>query len=94
MNDAQSGSAPVIKTRRVAIGALNPCARLSEHQVRRIHADPRPYPEIAEMYEISRATISAIKCGDTWKHLNLPSVRQRASFIRSVAPRIEENAHV
>ena len=53
---------------------------LTELDVRAIHADPRKYNEIAIDFSVSVMTISNIKNGKSWKHLNLASTGRRKTY--------------
>lgn len=52
-------------------------AKLTEAQVRAIHADPRHQIEIAKAFGVSQATVSRIKirAANGWRHLELPEKR-------------------
>jgi len=53
-------------------GDLCPRARLTEHQARAILADDRKYKEIAVEYGVCHSTVSHIKNGRNWSHLQEP----------------------
>lgn len=46
--------------------------KLTELQVRAIHAETRLYSEVAAEYGVTFITVCDIKCGRSWKHLGLP----------------------
>ena len=50
-------------------GEQNPFARLTEEAVKRIRADPRPAPAIAEELGIHPSTIHYVRRGETWSHV-------------------------
>lgn len=54
---------------RTARGENFVSAKLTEEQVLQIRADNRPIRKIAEDYPICHATVSEIKRGEIWKHL-------------------------
>lgn len=64
-------------------------SHLTEQQVLEIHADRRPYLEIAKAFEISLMTVSNIKLGKTWKHLGLPPTKRNT---KSLEKFIQEQA--
>jgi len=46
-------------------------SKLTEEQVKEIHAAHIPYADLAAKYGVTCGTVSGIKSGKTWKHLNL-----------------------
>jgi hypothetical protein len=62
---------------------------LTEPQVREIFSDPRPYAAIATEYGVHTQTISDIKNGYTWKHIDAEVVKgKRTSPRRGVSDKI------
>ena len=57
-------------------GEGNVSAKLTEAQVRAIHADTRNQYEIAAAYGVAQSTVGVIKLGKKWKHLGLPVQRK------------------
>lgn len=54
---------------RAFVGVLNGRAKLTKKDVLAILKDDRIHREIAKDYGVTRATISNVKRGSTWKHL-------------------------
>lgn len=64
-----------------AMGTKNGNAKLTEEQVKSILADrTSKQRQLAEIHKVDRSTISDIKRGSTWKHLQLP--RSKRSYKR------------
>lgn len=61
--------------RRSDIGERSAQAILKEEQVIKILLDARPYSVIAHEYGVHTQTIASIKNRDSWKHLDVPSVK-------------------
>ncbi len=61
---------------RKAKGSDNSAVKLTEQQVRAIHADPRTNSQIAKAYGVSRSLVIGIRCGYLWPHLNLGENRR------------------
>lgn len=51
-------------------GESNPRARMTEAQVLELRASNEPISALAKRYSIGETTVSDIKAGRTWKHLN------------------------
>jgi hypothetical protein len=51
-------------------GALSPMAKLTEEQARTIKTEAGTHAEIAKRYGIAQQTVSDIKSGRRWRHLN------------------------
>jgi len=56
-------------------GEESPASKLTEVQVREIHAAKGSHRSIGAAYGIEQTTVTQIKNGETWKHLGLEPVR-------------------
>ncbi len=61
--------ADMVTKRRSAVGSRQGQAKLSEADIPAIRADARPQHEIAAEYGVSQMTVSKIKRGVTWRHV-------------------------
>ena len=73
---AENGADAANKGRgREARGEKNSSAKLTERQVLAIFNDPRPEREVADEFGVSAGTVTAIKNGRAWRHLNLRNAK-------------------
>jgi hypothetical protein len=58
-------------------GEKSPVEKLTEDQARAICLDPRPTAAIARDFNVHPCTVTCIKKGKTWAHLDTPRVPSR-----------------
>lgn len=70
LGSPSDNSKDMVSKRRQAFGAAIGIAKLKDAKVKEIQADSRTYSEIAKDAGVCRTTVSNIKAGRTWKHVD------------------------